>query len=101
MFNALPSPSPNAEPLHLTVLGDSLAYGTGASRPERGFAQLLYSALSRHAADRSFTNLSVSGATINDVLAWQVSRIPRDTNMLLLVVGSNDVPSTTDPQTFA
>lgn len=87
--------------LHFAVLGDSLAYGTGATRAENGFTRILYRALARDAVEHSIVNLSVPGATINDVLAWQVARIPAYADVILLVVGSNDVPLTTDPQRFA
>lgn len=87
--------------LHLTVLGDSLGHGTGASSPSNGFAEIVYRSLSRSAGEHSFTNLSVPGATINDVLTWQVSHIPQNADTLLLVVGANDVPNATDPALFA
>lgn len=91
----------NVLTLHLTILGDSLAHGTGASTPSNGFTQIVYRALSRRAAEHSFTNLSVPGATINDVAMWQVSHIPVEVDALLLVVGANDVPNTNDPMLFA
>ncbi len=91
----------NVLSLHLTVLGDSLGYGTGASTPSNGFTQIIYRALAKAAAEHSFTNLSVPGATMNDVAMFQVSRIPAEVDTLLLVVGANDVPNTTDPAIFA
>jgi lysophospholipase L1-like esterase len=90
----------NVLTLHLTVLGDSLGYGTGASSSSNGFTQIVYRLLARDAAEHSFTNLSVPGATMNDVATWQVSRIPAETDTLLLVVGANDVPNTSDPNIF-
>lgn len=87
--------------LHLVVLGDSLGYGTGASVPSNGFTQIVYRALSRNVAEHSFTNLSVPGATMHDVLSFQVSHIPEAADTLLLVVGANDVPNTNDPMIFA
>ncbi len=91
----------NVLSLHLTVLGDSLGYGTGASTPANGFAQIIYRALARHAVEHSFTNLSVPGATMNDVAMFQVSRIPARIDALLLVAGANDVPNVSDPMIFA
>ena len=90
----------NVLSLHLTVLGDSLGYGTGATSPSNGFTQIVYRALTRNVAERSFTNLSVPGATMNDVAMFQVSRIPTEVDALLLVVGANDVPNTIDPAIF-
>jgi lysophospholipase L1-like esterase len=90
----------NVLSLHLTVLGDSLAHGTGASTPENGFASIVYRSLVRHVAEHSLVNLSVPGATINDVLAWQVGHLPVHADATLLVVGSNDVPNATDPAQF-
>lgn len=87
--------------LHFTVLGDSLGFGTGASTPSNGFTEIVYRTLSRRAAEHSFTNLSVPGATISDVAMWQVSHIPGEVDALLLVVGANDVANTNDPALFA
>ncbi len=90
----------NVLTLHLTVLGDSLGHGTGASTPSNGFTQIVYRALARDAAEHSFTNLSVPGATMNDVATWQIPHIPPESDTLLLVVGANDVPNASDPTLF-
>ena len=92
--------SGNALTLHLTVLGDSLGYGTGASTPSNGFTEILYRTLSRDAAAHSFTNLSVPGATMNEVLTFQVPHIPSHADTLLLVVGANDVVNLNDRVIF-
>lgn len=90
----------NVLTLHLTVLGDSLGYGTGASTPSNGFTQIVYRTLARNAAEHSFTNLSVPGATINDVATWQIPHISPESDTLLLVVGANDVAGANDPNVF-
>lgn len=92
--------SGNVLTLHLTVLGDSLGHGTGASSPTNGFTQILYRALSRNAAEHSFTNLSVPGATMSEVATFQLPHIPSHADTLLLVVGANDVANTNDPAVF-
>ncbi len=91
----------NVLTLHLTVLGDSLGHGTGASTPSNGFTQILYRALSRDAAEHSFTNLSVPGATMSEVTTFQVPHIPAEADTLLLVVGANDVVNYTEPEVFS
>lgn len=90
----------NALTLHLTVLGDSLGYGTGASTPSNGFTQILYRTLSRDAAEHSYTNLSVEGATMSDVGTFQVPHVPAHADTILLVAGANDVVMSNDPVTF-
>ncbi len=91
----------NVLTLHVAVLGDSLGYGTGASSPSKGFTQTLYRTLSRHAAEHSFTNLSVPGATMNEVATFQVPHIPSHVDTIVLVVGANDIVTINDPASFA
>ena len=38
---------------------------------------------------------------MNDVTMFQVSRVPPEVDAVLLVVGANDVPNTTDPAIFS
>lgn len=59
--------------LGLVALGDSLAQGLAARRPERGFVGLLADELAaRRGRTVAVRNLSVTGATVADVLAGQL-----------------------------
>lgn len=95
-------------PPHLTVLGDSITYGVGASdRNATGYAAILANKLGAQ-----LTNLGISGETAipepNEyftgttvtgdvypahagVLADEVSRIPLDTTIVTLYIGTNDL----------
>ncbi|MGY1838910.1 MULTISPECIES: GDSL-type esterase/lipase family protein [unclassified Modestobacter] len=82
--------------LHFLVLGDSLAFGTGAAAP----ADTLGARLTRdlEAAGRAVrcTVLAVPGATSLDLDA-QVRRAPQDADVALLVVGANDLTRQVPP----
>lgn len=80
------------------ALGDSLSEGIGdvvqAGR-ERGFAGLLAGLLRQESPELTFTNLGVGGARTADVLHRQLDRaLALQPDLVTLVVGANDVPST-------
>jgi lysophospholipase L1-like esterase len=75
----------------MVVLGDSLAYGTGASSPRNGYAYRVFSEIKKTHPQSTYTNLAVPGATSVDVLRYQVPKLHRaDASLVLLTVGSND-----------
>jgi lysophospholipase L1-like esterase len=77
------------------ALGDSAAQGIGASKPENGYVGLLASELNAKTnRPVHIVNLSVSGATVNDVTSKQLSQL--DTSavgqaVITLEIGANDV----------
>ncbi|MDT7584675.1 MAG: acyl-CoA thioesterase [Pseudonocardiales bacterium] len=90
--------------LRYVALGDSLAQGLSARRPELGFVGLLADGLADSTGSSvGVLNLSVTGATVTDVLATQLPRLsalpgpPPD--LVTVCVGSNDVTGG-DPDRF-
>jgi lysophospholipase L1-like esterase len=82
-------------PLRFLVLGDSLASGTGAARPEDGLGARLTRALERAGHPVRLSVVAVPGATSLD-LAAQVRRAgPAD--LALLVIGANDLTRRVPP----
>ncbi|MGY1616732.1 SGNH/GDSL hydrolase family protein [Geodermatophilus sp. SYSU D00691] len=86
-----------APPIDYVALGDSSASGQGTGLYDLGGSPCWRSGAAygplwaqRHAA-RSFALLACSGATTLDVLATQVPQIPRDTDLVTLTIGGNDV----------
>ena len=75
------------------ALGDSSAQGIGATAPNRGYVGIL----ADHVAARSgrsvrTVNLSVSGATAQDVAEYQLPRLAKlHPDLVTLAVGVNDV----------
>ncbi|GAA5170329.1 hypothetical protein GCM10023321_67350 [Pseudonocardia eucalypti] len=86
--------------LVLVALGDSLAQGLTARRPERGFVGLLADELAaREGRTVGVRNLSVTGATVADVLAGQLPLTTDSTDLgqetlVAVCVGTNDVVHT-------
>lgn len=77
--------------VNMVVLGDSLAYGTGASSPKNGYAYRVFSDIKRTHPQSTYANLAVPGATSIDVLRNQVPKLRRENaTLILLTVGSND-----------
>jgi lysophospholipase L1-like esterase len=93
--------------LRYVALGDSLAQGLSARRPERGFVGLLADGLAGSTGrEIGVLNWSVTGATVADVLADQVPRLASlaesagpPVGLVTVCVGSNDV-GRTEPDRF-
>ncbi|WP_312858443.1 GDSL-type esterase/lipase family protein, partial [Pseudonocardia pini] len=79
-----------AEPVDYVALGDSYAAGVGAGTGECGRTEASYPA--RYAVGvRSFAFVACSGATTAGVLKDQVRAVSRDTDLVTITVGGNDV----------
>lgn len=80
--------------LRYVALGDSLAQGVGASRPERGYVGLLADRLERVTGqDVEVLNLSVTGIMIADVVRHQLpalAGLDRPPDLVTVTVGTND-----------
>jgi lysophospholipase L1-like esterase len=88
-------------PLHMAVLGDSLAYGTGAGGPQHGFAYRLYQRLREGRAGSSYANYAVPGATLGDVTALQTRRLrTAHASLVLVVAGANNLLQTQNVAAF-
>ncbi|MGY1771201.1 GDSL-type esterase/lipase family protein [Blastococcus sp. SYSU D00813] len=77
-------------PLRLAVLGDSIAFGTGATRPQDTLGRRLADALRADGSDVELTVLAVPGAVSAD-LAAQVRRAVPAPDLAVVVVGANDL----------
>lgn len=90
------------KPVRLAILGDSLAFGTGASEPTNGFAFRIYERIARERPGSEITSYAIGGTTVTDVLRLEAGRL-RGTqpDVILLCVGGNDVVRRTDPGAFA
>ncbi len=91
-----------AQAVRMTVAGDSLALGIGASDSSRGFAFDLYRRIAATHPGSEVTNLAIGGTTIADVLRLEVPRVKMTApNVVLLEAGANDAIRRTRPDAFA
>jgi lysophospholipase L1-like esterase len=78
-------------PLRLVVLGDSIAFGTGALRIEDTLGRRLATALTADGFDVELHVVAVPGAVSRD-LAAQVRRAePLQADVAVIVIGANDL----------
>ena len=78
-------------PLRLVVLGDSIAFGTGALRTEETLGRRLATALTTDGFDVDLHVLAVPGSVSRD-LAVQVRRAePLGADVAVIVIGANDL----------
>lgn len=85
--------------LRFLVLGDSLAYGTGAARPADTLAARLTRALAQAGHPAQPTVVAVPGATSVDLAAQVRRAAPAD--LALLVIGANDLTRQVPPAAAA
>jgi lysophospholipase L1-like esterase len=78
-------------PLRLVVLGDSIAYGTGAARVEEGLGPRLAQVLRSDGIDTDLTVLAVPGAVSRDLAAQVRRAAPLGADLAVVVVGANDL----------
>jgi lysophospholipase L1-like esterase len=85
-------------PLRLVVLGDSIAYGTGAARADDTLGARLASVLREDGFDADLHVLAVPGA-VSAQLAAQVRRAePLDADLAVIVIGANDLARFVPPE---
>src|SRR5277367_1297598 len=83
----------SSDPLWV-ALGDSITQGVGASSVEQGWVLQTHQALRRRGINYRVINLSVSGATVLDVVRTQITAMRKLRDLpavVTLLVGSNDV----------
>ena len=78
-------------PLRLAVLGDSLAFGTGAARPSDALGPRLTRALAEDGFDVDLHVLAVPGAVSADLAAQVRRALPLAADLAVVVVGANDL----------
>lgn len=95
------APAQAAEELQYVALGDSYASGVGAGNydPDGGdckrSANSYPSLVQKAHSEYKLTDVSCSGATIEDVRANQLSAVNGDTDVVTVTVGGNDAQFTT------
>ncbi len=86
----------------MVVLGDSLAYGLGASGQEGGLAHRIFARLRAGRPSSTLSNFAVPHSTMGDVLRHQVPQLRRaQADVILLIAGANDLRYTRDAIVFA
>lgn len=96
-MHAFPQPLSQPEPLAMAVLGDSLAYGLGATTLEAGLAHQLHAHLRAERPASTLFNFAVPHSTMGDVLRAQVPNLHGLTpDLVLLIAGANDLRYTRD-----
>jgi len=96
-MHAFPQPLGQPDPLSMAVLGDSLAYGLGASTTEAGLAHLLHAQLRAQRPGSALFSFAVPHSTMGDVLRHQVPQLHGvRTNVVLVIAGANDLRYTRD-----
>lgn len=94
--------TPSAPAVQLAVLGDSLAFGTGAGDTSGGFAFRIYRSIEAAHPGSEITNVAIGGSTAADVLRLQTARLrERRFDVVILCVGGNDVVRSVPTATFA
>ncbi|MGY1700432.1 GDSL-type esterase/lipase family protein [Geodermatophilus sp. SYSU D00766] len=78
-------------PLRLVVLGDSIAYGTGAARVEDGLGPRLAQVLRDDGIATDLTVLAVPGAVSRDLAAQVRRAAPLGADLAVVVIGANDL----------
>src|SRR5690348_13898768 len=96
-MHALQQPLGQPSPLSMAVLGDSLAYGLGASTTESGLAHLLHAQLRAKRPASTLFTFAVPHSTMGDVLRHQVPRLRgMCADVVLVIAGANDLRYTRD-----
>ncbi|WP_435742346.1 SGNH/GDSL hydrolase family protein [Nocardioides sp. SYSU DS0663] len=96
-----PTTRPPRQPISLVVLGDSIAWGQGASRPADRLAPRLVVGLAEHGVEARAEVLAVPGARSAD-LRPQVDRaLTLRPDLAVVVIGANDVTHQVPPEQAA
>ena len=94
-------PAPPAS-LRISVLGDSLALGTGATDPTNSLTFRIYRALAIERPGSEITSVAIGGTRASDVRRLEVDSLdPHATDLVLLIAGGNDVVRRTPAGAFA
>jgi lysophospholipase L1-like esterase len=98
----LPSRAMPGRPVRIVALGDSLAFGTGASAPRNGFIFQAYLRVLERRPGSRIDDYAIPGSVAADVLRVQVPRLANvRADALVICVGGNDVVHRNAPAAFA
>jgi lysophospholipase L1-like esterase len=89
-------------PVRIVVLGDSLAFGTGASAPRNAFVFRAFLRVRAQHPGSRVDNYAIGGSTAADVLRLQAPRLAgARADVVVICVGGNDVVHRIAPDDFA
>ena len=83
--------------LRLALIGDSLAYGSGAAGPGDALGPRLAASLTDAGYDIDLSVLAVPGAVSRDLAAQVRRAAPLDVDLAVVVVGANDLARLVPP----
>jgi|GEM_PF-3060709 len=89
---------PRKEPLRIAIVGDSLAYGTGAKEKDP-LSRYLKEYITKYPSVE-IENLGTPGARIKNVADSQVPSLTSNYNAAVILVGANDVTQLGSNETF-
>jgi lysophospholipase L1-like esterase len=86
------TPATPGRPVRIVALGDSLAFGTGASAPRKAFIFQAYLRVRAQHPGSRIDNFAIGGSTAADVLRLQAPRLVHvRADVVVVCVGGNDV----------
>jgi lysophospholipase L1-like esterase len=88
-------------PTSLLVLGDSIAFGEGASDPRLSFAFDVYTHVLIKHPGSTITNRAIPGARIADVTRLELQNIKAPIDLVIIEAGANDVVHASSHDTVA
>lgn len=87
--------------VHITIVGDSVARGWGASDSKHTFASLVYADVRRDSPKTTLRNLGTPGATTDEIAQAEVPHLrSAECSLVVIVAGANDVQKLYTPQHF-
>jgi lysophospholipase L1-like esterase len=96
-MHSVSQPSFESARFSLAVLGDSLAFGMGATKEEHSLARRVYNQLRTEFPGSTYTNYAIPYSTLGDVLRHQVPRLHgTQADLVLVIAGANDLRFTRD-----
>ncbi len=90
-----------SSPVRMSVLGDSLAFGTGASDPRNALAFRVYAAVLADRPGSEVTNQAIGGTRVADIARLEVPQLDARADLVLVIAGGNDVIRHTPLAQFA
>jgi lysophospholipase L1-like esterase len=96
-MHAYSEPLRQPQPIAMAVLGDSLAFGLGATKEEAGLAHLWHAQLRAERPGSTLYTFGVPHATMGDVLRHQIPQLHGlEADLVVLIAGANDLRYTRD-----
>ena len=87
--------------VHVSIVGDSLARGWGASSPRASFAALVFADVRQSHPRAVLHNLGIPGATTDEIAAKEMPHLRSDDcAVVFLISGANDVQKLYTPRHF-